>query len=119
MLARLLSIPSVFQWHQKTFNDYNSVKMEFADFLQSSQLNILDIGCSTGVCGQQVFDMDRNQYTGIDITPKYIEFARQTYKKGKYLIMDGRKLEFRDNSFDIVSFIGVVHHMEDEIIEAC
>jgi len=34
-------------------------------------------------------------------------------------VMDGRKLEFPDQSFDVVSFIGVVHHMEDDEIKAC
>jgi ubiquinone/menaquinone biosynthesis C-methylase UbiE len=33
--------------------------------------------------------------------------------------MDGRKLEFPDNTFDLVSFVGVVHHKEDEIIKDC
>jgi hypothetical protein len=57
MLAKFLSIPSLFQWQQRTCNNYKNVKTEFSDFLQASQLNILDIGCSTGVCGQEGFDM--------------------------------------------------------------
>jgi len=119
VISKLLSIPSVFQWQQKTFNNYNNVKEEFSEYLKDGPLTILDIGCSTGFCGQQVFDMTRDQYVGIDITPKYIEYARRVYKKGTYIIMDGRQLEFPDQSFDIVSFVGVVHHMEDEIIKAC
>lgn len=119
MLSKLLAIPGFFQWQQKTFNNYTNVKKEFSDYLKNGPLNILDIGCSTGLCGQNVFDMKRDHYIGIDITPKYIEYARQVYKQGEYMVMDGRKLEFPDQSFDIVSFIGVVHHMEDEIIKAC
>ena len=57
MLAKLLSIPSLFQWQQRACNNYKNVKTEFSDFLQASLLNILDIGCSTGVCGQEGFDM--------------------------------------------------------------
>ena len=119
MIPKLLSIPSVFQWQQKTFNNYNNVKKEFSDYLENGPLDILDIGCSTGVCGQDVFDMSRDRYVGIDIAPKYIEYARQVYAKGEYMVMDGRELEFPDKSFDIVSFIGVVHHMEDDVIKAC
>jgi ubiquinone/menaquinone biosynthesis C-methylase UbiE len=119
MLSKLLSLPQVFQWQQKTFNNYGNVKSEFLDYLKAGPLNILDIGCSTGVCGQEVFDMSRDQYVGIDITPKYVEYARKAYKNGKYMVMDGRKLEFPDKSFDIVSFVGVIHHMEDEVIRDC
>jgi len=119
MLSKLLAIPFIFHWQQKSFNNYVNVKEEFSKYLKNGPLNILDIGCSTGLCGQNVFDMRRDQYIGIDITPKYIEYARQVYKLGEYMVMDGRKLEFPDHSFDVVSFIGVVHHMDDEIIKAC
>jgi ubiquinone/menaquinone biosynthesis C-methylase UbiE len=119
MISRLLAIPGIFQWQQKTFNNYNNIKMEFSDYLKTGPLNILDIGCSTGFCGQAVFDMNRDSYIGIDITPEYIEYARRTYRKGKYMVMDGRKLEFENNTFDIVIFAGVVHHMDNEIISDC
>lgn len=119
MISKLLAIPRIFQWQQKTFNNYNNVKLEFSEYLENGPLSILDIGCSTGVCGQEVFNMERDQYIGIDIVPKYVEYARQAYNKGKYMVMDGRKLEFQDGAFDIVSFIGVVHHIDDEIIRDC
>lgn len=119
MISKLLALPGFFQWQQKTFNNYSSVKVEFADYLKNGPLSILDIGCSTGVCGQNVFDTNRDRYVGIDISPKYIAYARKTYPGGNYRVMDGRQLEFPDQSFDIVSFVGVVHHMDDKIISAC
>lgn len=119
MLSKLLNAPAIFDLQQKVCNNYENVKLEFADYVDAEKLHILDVGCSTGVCGQAIFDTARNEYTGIDITPKYIEYANRVNSHGRYLVMDGRQLDFPDDSFDLVSFIGVLHHMEDAIAKAC
>jgi ubiquinone/menaquinone biosynthesis C-methylase UbiE len=114
MISRLLSIPGVFQLQQKLCNNYGNVREEFADYLREGPLKVLDVGCSSGVCGQALYDTRRDDYTGIDITESYVEYAKRAYPTGKYLAMDGRKLAFPDQSFDVVSFIGVLHHMDDD-----
>jgi len=114
MHLRLLSVPFVFQLQQRVFNDYGNVKKEFDDYLERGPLRILDIGCSTGACGQAIFDMTRDDYVGIDITERYAKYASRTYARGTYMAMDGRSLRFEDEHFDVVSFIGVLHHMDDE-----
>ena len=119
MLSKLLSIPAVFDLQQKVCNNYNNVKVEFADYIDAEAMCILDIGCSTGVCGQEIFDTENSDYIGIDVTIKYIEYACQAHKHGKYMVMDGRNLDFPDDSFDLVSFIGVLHHMDDAVAKAC
>lgn len=110
----LLSNPQVFEWQQRIFNNYENVKAEFQEYLDRGPLQVLDVGCSTGVCGQAVFDTERDDYTGIDITPRYVEYASRAYRHGRYLAMDARQMTFPSGQFDIVSFVGVLHHMDDD-----
>ncbi len=110
----VLSVPLVFQLQQRIFNNYGAVKAEFDDYLRQGPFRILDVGCSTGACGQAVFDTARDDYTGIDITDQYVDYASRTYPRGRYLPMDARQLSFEPGRFDAVSFIGVLHHMDDD-----
>lgn len=114
MKSTVLSNPLVFQLQQRIFNNYGNVRAEFEDYLRAGPLRILDVGCSTGACGQAVFDTARDDYTGIDITPRYVEYASRAYPSGRYLAMDARHLTFEPRRFDVVSFIGVLHHMDDD-----
>lgn len=51
---------------------------------------------------------------GIDINPLRIESARSRINGGtNFMVMDGRKLDFPDNYFDVVHSWGVYHHMPD------
>lgn len=114
MLSRVLSVPFVFQLQQRLFNDYGNVRIEFAAYLERGPLRILDVGCSTGAGGQAIFDMARDDYVGIDFTERYTTYASRMYPRGRFMTMDGRALQFEDERFDVVSFIGVLHHMDDE-----
>ena len=119
MLSRILDNPSVFNLQQKLCNNYQNVFIEFEDYLHANNLNILDIGCSTGICGQTVFDTKNNNYMGIDIVNKYINFAKGSFTHGRYEVMNGCEMDIDDNMMDIVAFIGVWHHMDNNIIHKC
>jgi predicted deacylase/ubiquinone/menaquinone biosynthesis C-methylase UbiE len=68
-------------------------------------LRILDVGCGTGfftiLLAQQGYEV-----TGIDLTPKMIENAKILAKEEgcacEFCCMDAEKLEFPDESFDVV-----------------
>jgi ubiquinone/menaquinone biosynthesis C-methylase UbiE len=119
MVSRLLSQPRLFQWQQRLCNNYGAVREHFATYLDVSGKDILDIGCSTGNCASTIVPMARNRYVGIDIAADYIELARKQYPAGSFLHMNARKLTFKENSFDVVTFIASLHHMSDELISAC
>ena len=114
MISKLLSIPGLFELQQRLCNNYGNVKVEFSGYLDERQLRVLDVGCSTGACGQAIYDIAAIDYTGIDITNRYIEYAKRNHSSGKYLVMDGRDLSFENATFDVVSFVGVLHHMDDD-----
>jgi SAM-dependent methyltransferase len=114
MTSRILALPGVFQLQQRIFNNYANVRAEFSDYLDRGPVRILDVGCSTGACGQAVFDLERDDYTGIDITDRYVQYAKREYPRGKYVTMDARRMMFESDTFDVISFIGVLHHMDDD-----
>ena len=119
MLTKMLSNPVVFNLQQKLCNSYENVKTEFSDYFKEESLNILDLGCSTGIAGRGICDISKHKYIGIDITQEYIDFARKERPGVDYRVMDGRQLEFPDHFFDIVMFVGVLHHMDNQTAEAC
>lgn len=70
---------------------------------------ILDLGCGTG---EFSLLFPEAKYTGIDIDPKNIEYARARYQK-KFLMADARQLPFTDSQFTKVLIVGVLHHLSD------
>ena len=73
---------------------------------------ILDLGCGTGEFVQLFEDYD---YHGIDNDLQYIEYAQRKYNSRKFYFMDASKMTFKDNYFNAVFIIGVLHHMDDEL----
>lgn len=82
---------------------------------------ILDIGCGTG---EYVEFLDRActryEYYGFDAEAGYIEYARKRFAKRPdvhfyhRLLTEDAVAEFE--TFDIVTAMGVMHHMDDELV---
>jgi len=74
---------------------------------------VLEIGCASGyyrevlryLLGQPV------DYTGVDYSPAMIDMAVDYYPQGKFLVGDGAKLPFGDQSFPIVVSSCVLLHV--------
>jgi ubiquinone/menaquinone biosynthesis C-methylase UbiE len=115
----LLSRAEIFEWQQRLCNNYGSVRTHFREYLDVSGKDILDVGCATGSCGATIVSLERNRYVGVDVSPQYVARAAKRFPAGRFLAMDARRLEFPDDSFDLVLFIGVLHHMGDELVRDC
>lgn len=72
--------------------------------------NILDVGCGTGEFS--VFFPEQN-YTGIDLDPENIRYAKAHYR-GNFLAADATRLPFTDGSFSKVLVVGVFHHLNEQ-----
>ncbi len=87
-----------------------------ADFANASGLKVLEIGCGLGTDGAQ-FAKAGADYTGIDLTEASIELARKRFElfglKGEFRVADAERLDFADESFDLVYSHGVLHHTPD------
>tara|TARA_B100001093_G_scaffold471723_1_gene494222 strand:+ start:763 stop:1572 length:810 start_codon:yes stop_codon:yes gene_type:complete len=80
-----------------------------------SEDEILEIGLGFGTVGNYLFDKCK-KYTGIDISEGPVSMMKKRIEYGdnssKYTssIGNGTNLIFKDNSFDVVISIGVLHH---------
>jgi SAM-dependent methyltransferase len=82
----------------------------FLDDAVKSHSSLLDIGCATGGFSKALRELNpKLQYTGVDITPAMIETAQKQFPEDKFLLIDGQKLPFADDTFDVAICFGVLH----------
>jgi ubiquinone/menaquinone biosynthesis C-methylase UbiE len=77
---------------------------------------VLEVGCGLGTDGAQ-FAKAGAVYTGIDLTDAAIDLAKRRFElfqlPGTFRVADAERLDFPDNTFDIVYSHGVLHHTPD------
>ncbi len=87
-----------------------------ADFASAQGLKVLEIGCGIGTDGAQFVGAGAD-YTGVDLTDAAIELAQKRFElfnlTGTLQTADAEKLDFADDSFDLVYSHGVLHHTPD------
>jgi SAM-dependent methyltransferase len=87
-----------------------------AGFENSKNLSVLEIGCGLGTDGAQ-FALAGANYTGVDLTQAAVDLAKRRFElfqlPGTFRVADAERLDFPDNSFDIVYSHGVLHHTPD------
>jgi len=74
---------------------------------------ILDVGCGYGNLASR---LDHANYLGIDISPRYIEYANRHYGNfGRFICGDITKDSTLEDlgHFDVVTIIAVLHHLSD------
>jgi len=111
---------------KKTKEDYNKIADHFSEtrkypwkdfeFLFEevpAKSRVLDMGCGNGRFYQLLKDKDVS-YIGIDKSERLIEKARERYPEPEFLVGDGLSLPFKDESFDFVFSIAVLHHLPSE-----
>lgn len=76
----------------------------------STSRAVLDVACGPGAFSD-LFPAD--SYSGIDLNPKYIAYAKKKYQ-GRFAVQDATKLDFPENTFDDVLVYGLLHHLSDE-----
>ncbi len=80
-----------------------------------SEDEILEIGLGFGTLGNYLFDKCK-KYTGIDISEEPVSMMKKRIEYSDNIstctssIGNGTNLIFKDNSFDVVISIGVLHH---------
>ncbi|MFK5883644.1 MAG: class I SAM-dependent methyltransferase [Candidatus Izemoplasma sp.] len=75
---------------------------------------ILDVGCATGV-HTRLFANEDNIVTGIDISKEMItEAKKRRIDDISFLQMDATKMDFPDNSFDIVFSVTMIEFVTDK-----
>ncbi len=89
---------------------------EAAGFSEAKGLRVLEIGCGLGTDGAG-FARAGARYTGVDLTEAAVGLARRRFEldglPGEFRVADAERLDFADESFDLVYSHGVLHHTPD------
>ncbi len=72
----------------------------------------LDVGCGMGTFYEstQPFNI---KYTGVDVTPNFVERCRVRYPEADFRVDDGFNLSFEDGRFDVVFNKDILRHLEN------
>ena len=108
---------------KKTEDDYNRIAtafsnkrsyitpdlLEFKKYVASGD-KVLDLGCGNGRLLDVLSDIEID-YLGVDLSANLLEIAQEKHKSNRFLKMDGEKIPARDESFDVIFCLAVLHHL--------
>ena len=111
---KFLAIPSIYSKFRR-FVGNDQVRQLYADqhIRAFTGARVLDIGCGPGDILRFLPEVD---YVGFDISPEYIESARQHFgRRAKFFCEPvGNGINAPADSFDIAIAHGVLHHLNDD-----
>ncbi len=103
---------NLFQWLWHTWK-WNSMEKFFKN-LNTKPVKILDVGCASGFLTSQIAAFfPLSESFGIDSYKKAIEFGRKTYPNIKFKFADAHRLPFKNESFDLITCIETLEHLEN------
>lgn len=74
---------------------------------------VLNIGCGSGVDAQWIVESGAKSVVGIDLSKGLIDIGRKKYPDLDLQVMDMEKLEFEDESFDLLVSSLAIHYLPD------
>lgn len=82
--------------------------------LRDRKLKILDVGCGAGFLTNKLA-LEDFDITGVDLSQESLNVAQRfdTTKKVQYILSDARKLPFPDGTFDVVTTLDFLEHVDD------
>ncbi len=102
-------------WYAKNYGEDVSNQWVMGAAGIAAGEDVLDIGCGTGAA-LRLIEGKAGKLVGVDPFARMIEHAKAATggaSKIEYAVAAGEALPFDDDSFDVVAFINVVHHLED------
>jgi predicted TPR repeat methyltransferase len=76
---------------------------KFADLVGDRDINVLDVGCGTGLTSSHLAAHGFSAFDGIDVTPRMLEISRQRGIYGNLIEADITKpLEIADGAYDAI-----------------
>ena len=84
---------------------------------QDGRLQILDIGCGTGAMLDELVPF--GHVVGADYAPEALQFCVTRGVGADLARADVRRLPFADASFDVVTAMDIVEHIDDDKAAAC
>lgn len=98
---------------KKRYHYHNYDMLKVMGFERYAGKKLLEVGCGIGTDGSQ-FSKNYALYTGIDLNPNSVYLAKKRFEifglDGNFCIADAENLPFKDNIFDVIYSMGVLHH---------
>jgi ubiquinone/menaquinone biosynthesis C-methylase UbiE len=98
------------------YQEYAPWMPEVMGFNQFKGKHLLEVGCGMGTDLLQ-FARGGAHCTGVDLTPRSVEISSLHFglygMRANFVLADGERLPFGDDSFDVVYSNGVLHHTPD------
>ena len=110
------------EWSNQSAIDYYSEnRHEISDLYPSETIflprvlfpgaKVLDVGCASG----GFFNIMRSyephiEYTGIDLSERAVELAKERYPEATFIVTEGFELVFANNTFDVVHCTSVFNN---------
>jgi SAM-dependent methyltransferase len=113
--------PEFWQGWRESSNPYRRYKSERDRRLVVELLKpcdhdrILEVGCGYGWISQALWEAANIEWTGVDLSAEMVGRLRAAYpgRGSRTLLVDARRLPFRDGEFDKVLCTGVLMHISD------
>ena len=116
---RYRNISNIRQPIKKYYSIHHCVRQYFYSLidLYSRNKKLLEVGCGDGSETNKYLQYVK-LYIGIDISSEGISKALQNINKNisgvQYHVMNVEKTTFEDNSFDVITGMGILHHLNLE-----
>jgi cyclopropane fatty-acyl-phospholipid synthase-like methyltransferase len=111
-LRSILAIPTAYHLWWNVVGGPAEVRILVNEYVQPKiGARVLEIGCGPGTIMGYLPPSD---YLGFDLSPEYVKMATRRFPKARFVCE--RVSEFslaKEQSFDVVLAIGIVHHLED------
>jgi ubiquinone/menaquinone biosynthesis C-methylase UbiE len=116
LIEKLSNYPRFFLFCRSLLEgNFKVIRRTIREHLASDpRVRVLDVACGPGAFSDLFSDQS---YTGIDINPIYIDYAKKHYR-GEFFVEDARSLSFPDQHFDEALVFGVLHHLDDTDVSA-
>jgi SAM-dependent methyltransferase len=113
-IFQLVTFPAFYSGLSSLLGSGSSRKRYAAEILKPERgMKVLDCGCGPASMLEHLPEVD---YTGIDLNPRHIEYARAQYgDRGRFLVGDVAKdLNEESGSFDLVVVSALLHHLDND-----
>lgn len=93
-------------------------KRSFALQCYNNEKRVLEVGCSLGNVSKAFTKFADITFTGLDIDPVVIQYAKRTFAKHSnfnFICDDLRNFASTGRVFDLVIFPGILHHIDDQL----
>lgn len=115
-LYKLTQIPVLYTLFQNALMSAASRQSMVDDYIRPFHgARVLDIGCGSAAVLPMLGSVD---YLGVDVNEAHVASAQERHgDAGRFIAGDAETCEgLPDDWFDIVCFLGVFHHLDDETI---